>query len=98
VGADYAETRSRNRSDPGFQADIFESPVAKVVKEPRGDGQMRVRAAVIALAGWAVALLVALDRVVHIVRHEEIEISIAVVVDEGCARAPARVVDASNPR
>ena len=56
-----------------------------------GTGRYDARAAVVAGADSVVAQLVAGEREVEVVGDEEIEVAVAVVVDERGARAPQRV-------
>ena len=73
--------------------DVDEAAVAVVAEQPVGDRPVRARPAVVARADRIGALLVGGDREVDVVGDEEIEIAVAVVVDERRARAPQRVAD-----
>ncbi len=73
---------------------VGEAAVAVVAVEPVGHRAVGARAAVIARADGVVAQLVAGEREVEVVGDEEIEVAVAVVVDERGARAPERIADA----
>src|SRR5262249_44830909 len=71
-----------------------EMTAAVVVEQPRGDGAVDARAAVVTSARRVVAQLVGGSREIDVVGDEEIEPAVAVVIEEGRARAPPRIADA----
>ena len=87
----------RRRGDAGLPADVGERAVAVVVKELHGSGRQAARPAVHRHAlPVAVRVLAGLrqllERRVQVVRDEQIEAAVAVVVDPGAAGAVAHVV------
>ena len=84
-----AEAGAVGLADAGRLGHVGEPAVALVAVQPIGHRTVGARAAVVARADRVVAQLVGGDREVDVVGDEEIELAVAVVVDEGGAGAPA---------
>ena len=89
-----AEPGAERPGDSRWFGDVGEAPVAVVVEQPGGDRTVRARAAVVARADGVVADLVRRRREVQIVRDEQVEVAVAIVVHERGARAPERIAQA----
>ena len=89
-----AEPRAVRLRDAGRGGAVDEASTAVVAKQPGGHGAIRARAAVVARARRVVALLVGRRREVDVVRDEEIERAVAVVVEERGAGAPSGIREA----
>src|SRR5207248_3960132 len=83
-----AEARTVRLVDAGGLADVDEMSVPIVVKEPRRRGTVRSRSAVVANPDRIVAQLVARNREVDVASDEQIEETVAIVIEERRAAAP----------
>ena len=95
---DDAEPGAVGAGDPGRFGDIGEMTAAVIAIEAIRRRTVGPRPAVVARAGSVGAGLVACEREIQVVRHEQIEIAIAVVVEKGRARAPERIAHARVAR
>ena len=91
---DNAEPGAVGAGDPGRFGDVGEMAVTVVPIQTIGCRAIGSRSAVIARARPVRAGLVTGEREIQVVRHEQIEIAIAVVIEEGRARAPERIAHA----
>src|SRR5262249_42368073 len=64
-----------------------------VSKQATGNGPVDAGSAVIPLPGCREAFAVALGSKVEVVHHKQVEITVTIVVQEGCTRTPALVID-----
>ena len=98
VAGHDAEPRAVRPGNPRALGDIDEMAAAIVTKQTVGHRPVRARAAIVAGADRIAALPVGAGCEVHVAGDEEIEIAVAVVVEEGGTGAPQRVADARLPR
>ena len=98
IRTEHTEPRSVRGADARGVRHIDELSVALVVEEPGRDGLVGHRRAVVRLTRRRVAALVALEGEVHVVRDEQIEIPVRIVVQERGARTPPRIVNSGCAR
>ena len=98
VAAHHSQTIAEGRAEPGYCRYVGKGAVAVVAIQHVRHGSIVIPGtAVIAIAEMGEALSPRLQRPVDVVRHEQIEVAVRVVVDEGRTRSPARVPHPRGP-
>ena len=90
----HAESLRRRVEDAGLARDVLERAVAAVVKERRALALVRLRRAVRLVLAVERAVQVGLDGPLDVVRDEQIELAVVVVVEPQRARREPAVADA----